>query len=100
MKTVQKKVRGNVEMKAISNDIEFRGCEDKTFTNDEGKNVAMKVFRFEDETGLQNEFFVLADKLSDVRGLDTLVRGGMYSCELSIGKFNKVRLIGVYEASS
>ena len=87
-------------MKAISNDIEFRGSEDKTFTNDEGKNVAMKVFRFEDETGLQNEFFVMADKLKDVRGLDTLVRGGMYSCELSIGKNNKVRLIGVYEASS
>ena len=86
-------------MKAISNDIEFRGSEDKTFTNDEGKNVAMKVFRFEDETGMQNEFYVMADKVKDVRGLDTLVRGGMYSCELSIGKFNKVRLIGVYEAS-
>ena len=87
-------------MRAISNDIEFRGSEDKTFTNDEGKNVAMKIFRFEDETGLQNEFFVMADKLNDVRGLDTLVRGRMYSCELSIGKSNKVRLIGVYEASS
>lgn len=87
-------------MRAISNDIEFRGSEDKAFTNDEGKNVAMKVFRFEDETGLQNEFFVMADKLNDVRGLDNLVRGGMYSCELSIGKNNKVRLIGVYEASS
>ena len=55
-------------MIAISNDIEFRGSEDKTFTNDDGKNVAMKVFRFEDETGLQNEFFVMADKLKDVRG--------------------------------
>lgn len=86
-------------MKAISNDIEFRGSEDKNLKSDDGKNIAMKVFRFEDETGLQNEFYVLADKLSDVRGLDTLVRGGMYSCELSIGKSNKVRLIGVYEAS-
>ena len=86
-------------MKAISNDIEFRGSEDKTFKSDDGKNIAMKVFRFEDETGIQNEFYVMADKLNDVRGLDSLVRGNMYSCELSIGKFNKVRLIGVYEAS-
>ena len=86
-------------MKAISNDIEFRGSEDKTFKSDDGENIAMKVFRFEDETGMQNEFYVMADKLNDVRGLDSLVRGNMYSCELSIGKFNKVRLIGVYEAS-
>ena len=87
-------------MRAISNDIEFRGSEAKTIKSEEGKDIAMKVFRFEDETGLQNEFYVLADKLNDVRGLDSLVRGGMYSCELSIGKSNKVRLIGVYEASS
>lgn len=86
-------------MKAISNDIEFRGSEEKTIKSEDGKDIAMKVFRFEDETGLQNEFYVLADKLNDVRGLDTLVRGGMYSCELSIGKSNKVRLLGVYEAS-
>ena len=86
-------------MRAISNDIEFRGSEAKIIKSEDGKDIAMKVFRFEDETGLQNEFYVLADKLHDVRGLDTLVRGGMYSCELSIGKSNKVRLIGVYEAS-
>ena len=83
-------------MRAISNDIEFRGSEAKTIKSDDGKDIAMKVFRFEDETGLQNEFYVLADKINDVRGLDSLVRGGMYSCELSIGKNNKVRLMGVY----
>ena len=87
-------------MRAISNDIEFRGSEAKTIKSEDGKDIAMKVFRFEDETGLQNEFYVLADKLNDVRGLDTLVRGSMYSCELSIGKNNKVRLMGVYESSS
>ena len=27
-------------MKAISSDIEFRGSEDKTFENDDGKNIA------------------------------------------------------------
>ena len=53
-------------MKAISSDIEFRGSEDKTFKSDDGKNIAMKVFRFEDETGMQNEFYVMADKLNDV----------------------------------
>ena len=82
-------------MRAISNDIEFRGSEAKTIKSEDGKDIAMKVFRFEDETGLQNEFYVLADKLNDVRGLDSLVRGGMYSCELSIGKNNKVRLMGL-----
>lgn len=87
-------------MRAISNDIEFRGSEAKTIKSEDGKDIAMKVFRFEDETGLQNEFYVLADKLNDVRGLDSLVRGGMYSCELSIGKNNKVRLMGVYESST
>lgn len=86
-------------MKAISNNIEFRGSEAKTFKSDDGKNISMNVYRFEDETGLQNEFYVMADKVNDVRGIDSLVRGGMYSCELSIGKFNKVRLIGVYESS-
>ena len=91
-------IRGNVDMKAITNDIEFRGSEDKTFKSDDGQNMAMKVFRFDDETGIQNEFYVMADKLNDVLGLDTLVRGGIYKCELSIGKNNKVRLIGVYEA--
>ena len=87
-------------MRAISNDIEFRGSEAKTIKSEDGKDIAMKVFRFEDETGLQNEFYVLAEKLNDVRGLDSLVRGGMYSCELSIGKNNKVRLMGVYESST
>lgn len=90
-------IRGNVDMKAITNDIEFRGSEDKTFKTDDGQNMTMKVFRFDDETGIQNEFYVMSDKIGDVVGIDSLVRGGMYKCELSIGKNNKVRLIGVYE---
>lgn len=85
-------------MKAITNDIEFRGSEEKTFKTDDGQNMAMIVYRFDDETGIQNEFYVMADKVHDVIGADSLVRGGMYKCELSIGKNNKVRLIGVYES--
>lgn len=90
--------KGNVDMIAITNNIEFRGSEDKTFKTDDGQNMVMKVFRFDDEIGIQNEFYVMSDKINDVVGLDTLVRGGMYKCELSIGKNNKVRLIGVYES--
>lgn len=87
-------------MKAVTREIEFRGCEDKTFRTDDGKDLAMKVYRFEDEAGNQNEFYVMAYRVKDVPGLDTLVRGSVYNLELSIGKFNKVRLIGVYETTS
>ena len=31
-------------MKAISNDIEFRGSEDKTFKSDDGKNVGYERY--------------------------------------------------------
>lgn len=83
-------------MRAVTDQIEFRGSEEKSFKSEDGE-MHMTVYRFDDETGLQNEFYVMNDKKSDVIGLDTLVRGGMYSCELSIGKSNKVRLLGVYE---
>ena len=90
--------RGIVDMKAITNEIEFRGSENKSFKDDDGKEMNMMVYRFDDEAGLQNEFYVMSDKIGDVAGLDTLVRGGMYKCELSIGRNNKVKLIGVYES--
>lgn len=85
-------------MKAITNEIEFRGSETRSFKSDDGREMLMNVYRFDDESGLQNEFYVMADKLADTVGLDTLVRGDLYKCELSIGRNNKVRLIGVYES--
>lgn len=85
-------------MKVKSSVIEFRGSEEKNFRTDDGKNLAMKVFRFEDETGLQNEFYVMIDRLTNIPGLETLVIGGLYKCVLSIGKNNKARLLEVCEA--
>ena len=50
-------------MKAITNEIEFRGSETRSFKNDDGQEMSMNVYRFDDESGLQNEFYVMADKL-------------------------------------
>ena len=85
-------------MKVKSNVIEFRGSEDKRITTEDGKILAMKVFRFEDETGLQNEFYVISDRLKDVPGLDSLAIGCLYKCVLSIGRNNKARLLEVCDA--
>lgn len=84
-------------MKCVSDKVEYRGCEEKTIYGDDG-NIKMTVFRFDDESGLQNEFYVMQDKLSDVVGVSDIVRGCQYTLDLSIGKSNKVKLIGVYEA--
>ena len=80
-------------MIAYTNPVEFRGSEVKSFRGDDGKNVSMTVFRFDDESGVQNEFFV--SDLSKVSGLDELLRGGLYSLGLDIRRNNKVRLISL-----
>lgn len=82
-------------MKCVSDPVEFRGMEEKSFKNDDGEKVTMSVLRFDDETGQQNEFYIL-DK-SNVLGLQNLVRGGLFLLELNIGKNNKVKLLQVIE---
>ena len=82
-------------MKVKSSVIEFRGSEDKSFLTEDGKMLAMKVFRFEDETGFQNEFYVKSDRINEIPGLDSLAIGCLYKCVLSIGKYNKARLLEV-----
>lgn len=82
-------------MKVISDPVEFRGMEEKSFNGDNGERVSMTVLRFDDEEGLQNEFYI-RDK-SAVGGFQNLVRGGLFICELSVGKNNKVKLLQVIE---
>ena len=80
-------------MIAYSEPVEFRGSEVKSFVGDDGKQISMTVFRFDDESGIQNEFFV--SDLSKVSGVDDLLRGGLYSLGLDIRRNNKVRLMSV-----
>lgn len=80
-------------MIAYSDPVEFRGSEVKSFVGDDGKNVSMTVFRFDDEAGVQNEFFV--QDLSKISGIEDLLRGGLYSLGLDIRRNNKVRLVSV-----
>lgn len=80
-------------MTAYTDPVEFRGSEIKSFKGDDGKDVSMTVFRFDDESGVQNEFFV--SDLSKISGVDELLRGGLYSLGLDIRRNNKVRLISV-----
>lgn len=80
-------------MIAFTDPVEFRGSEIKSFKGDNGENVSMTVFRFDDESGVQNEFFV--SDLSKVSGVEDLLRGGLYSLGLDIRRNNKVRLISV-----
>lgn len=82
-------------MKVISDPVEFRGMEEKSFNGDNGERVSMTVLRFDDEEGLQNEFYI-RDK-SAVDGFKNLVRGAMFILELSVGKNNKVKLLQVIE---
>ena len=80
-------------MTAYTDPVEFRGSEIKSFKGDYGKDVSMTVFRFDDESGVQNEFFV--SDVSRISGIDELLRGGLYSLGLDIRRNNKVRLISV-----
>ena len=80
-------------MTAYTDPVEFRGSEIKSFKGDDGKDVSMTVFRFDDESGVQNEFFV--SDVSRISGIDELLRGGLYSLGLDIRRNNKVRLISV-----
>lgn len=80
-------------MIAYTDAVEFRGSEVKSFKGDDGKDVSMTVFRFDDESGVQNEFFV--SDLSKISGVEDLLRGGLYSLGLDIRRNNKVRLVSV-----
>lgn len=77
----------------VVNEMEFRGKEDKSFSGDDGKSLNMTLYRFEDENGLQNNFYVMDS--STVEGLSDLQRGGLYTLFLNIGEKNKVRLNSV-----
>lgn len=83
-------------MKALSENCEFRGMENKQFTSDQGEILNMTVTRFDDESGQQNEFYIMDS--SKVMGFETLKRGCMYNLQLSIGKNNKVKLLEIFEA--
>lgn len=82
-------------MKVISDPVEFRGMEEKSFIGDDGERVTMTVLRFDDEEGVQNEFYI-RDKES-VGGFQSLVRGSLFLLECSVGKNNKVKLVQIIE---
>lgn len=63
---------GGIKMLAqVVNEMEFRGKEDKSFSGDDGKSLNMTLYRFEDENGLQNNFYVMDP--STIEGLSDLV---------------------------
>lgn len=77
----------------VVNEMEFRGREDMSFSGDDGKDIKMTLFRFEDENGMQNNFYVM--DVSKVDGLDAVERGQFYTLFLNIGAKNKVYLNAV-----
>lgn len=82
-------------MKCISNEVEFRGMETKSFIGDNGDPVSMTVLRFDDEEGLQNEFYIRDPNA--LSGFQSLVRGALFCLEISVGKNNKVKLLQIIE---
>ena len=83
-------------MVAITSDaVEFRGGEEMKFKKDDGSEMLMTCIRFDDDNGVQSQFFVINP--DEVDGLDTLKRGALYNLKLSIGAKNKVKLMGVFE---
>lgn len=82
-------------MKCVSDEVEFRGFESKSFKGDNNETVNMTVLRFDDVNGLQNEFYVM--DTSKIAGFDSLIRGSNYNLDLEVGKGNKVKLLAVYE---
>lgn len=82
-------------MIAYTEAVEYRGTEKKEFTGDDGKNVEMQIFRFDDDNGNQNEFWVMDP--SKVIGIDSLLRGGLYVLGLNIRRSNKVQLVSIAE---
>lgn len=77
----------------VIDDMEYRGQEPMSFNGNDGKQVNMTLYRFEDENGMQNNYYVVDP--SKVRGLDDLQRGSMYTLFLNIGAKNKVYLNSV-----
>lgn len=77
----------------VVNEMEYRGKEPMSFNGDDGRQVDMTLYRFEDENGLQNNFYVIDP--SKVEGLNDLQRGQMYTLFLNIGVKNKVYLNSV-----
>lgn len=82
-------------MKALTDNCEFRGMEHKEFKSDQGEALSMTLLRFDDESGQQNEFYVMdPDK---VPGFDTLKRGSVYNLQVNIGRNNKVKILSIFE---
>lgn len=77
----------------VVDDMEYRGQELMSFNGDDGRQVNMTLYRFEDENGMQNNFYVVDP--SKVKGLNDLQRGSMYTLFLNIGAKNKVYLNSV-----
>lgn len=77
----------------VVDDMEYRGQEPMSFNGDDGRQVNMTLYRFEDENGMQNNFYVVDP--SKVSGLSHLERGQLYTLFLNIGAKNKVYLNSV-----
>lgn len=84
-------------MVAITSEtVEFRGSEDMKFKKDDGSEMLMTCIRFDDENGVQSQFYVADPRELD--GFNSLTRGALYNLKLNIGAKNKVKLVGVFEA--
>lgn len=84
-------------MIAITSDaVEFRGSEDMKFKKDEGGDMLMTCLRFDDNNGVQSQFYIPDPR--EIEGFSTLKRGVLFNLKLSIGAKNKVKLLGVFEA--
>ena len=92
-----KYIRRKEVINEISNDIEFRGSEEKLQMI--RKKRGYEVFRFEDETGSKNFLLWLISLMMCVVSILWFVVVCIVASYQS-EKSNKVRLIGVYEASS
>lgn len=77
----------------VVDEMEYRGNEPMSFNGDDGRQVNMTLYRFEDENGMQNNFYVVDP--SKVQGLNDLQRGQLYTLFLNIGAKNKVYLNSV-----
>lgn len=75
--------------------VEYRGCEDMKIKRDEGGELLMTCFRFDDDNGVQTQFYVTDPR--ELENMNMLVRGGLYNLKLNIGKGNKAKLLGVSE---
>lgn len=84
-------------MIAITSDaLEFRGSEDMKFKKDDGGEMLMTCIRFDDENGVQSQFYIADPR--ELEGFSSLQRGALFNLKLSIGAKNKVKLLGVFEA--